>query len=148
MKPKHQRLLFVSFSLVFLCVSALLSLRAFRENLVFYYSPSDLLTQSIAPDRLVRIGGLVAEGSLTLGEEQMVDFTISDGAQSIGVTYYGLLPNLFREGQGVVAEGYLSQDRHLQAKTILAKHDETYMPREVVESLKRSGRWKGSDFNP
>jgi len=143
MKPKHQRLIFVTVSVLFLCISALLTLRAFRDNLVFFYSPSDVAQQHIDPERLIRLGGLVENGSIKRGDDNRITFEITDGKTKVGVTYQGLLPDLFREGQGVVAEGYMKNTTHFAAKNILAKHDEKYMPREVVDALKKSGRWKG-----
>jgi len=143
MKPKHQRLIFITFSIIFLCIAVLLTLRAFRDNLVFFYSPSDVSEQTIAPERLIRIGGLVESGSVARGANDAVDFNVTDGKASLHVHYEGMLPSLFREGQGVVAEGYLKDKTHFAAKTILAKHDENYMPREVVDALKKSGHWKG-----
>jgi len=144
MKPKHQRLLFIAVSVVFLCVSVLLTLRAFRDNLVFFYSPSDIARQTIPPDRLIRIGGLVEEGSIVRESAETIHFVLTDGSGKVTVGYTGLLPNLFRDGQGVVAEGYLKDSGHFAARSILAKHDENYMPREVVDALKRSGKWKGA----
>jgi cytochrome c-type biogenesis protein CcmE len=143
-KPKHQRLVFVGVSVLFLCVSVLLSMRAFRDNLVFFYSPSDISRKTIDPARLIRIGGLVENGSLVRGEHNRIDFNVTDNAAHLAVSYSGMLPSLFREGQGVVAEGYLKDAQHFEASTILAKHDENYMPKEVVDSLKRAGQWKGS----
>ena len=142
MKPKHQRLVFITVSLLFLCISAVLILRAFKDNIVFFYSPSELAQQSIAPSQRLRIGGLVENGSITHEGKDRIRFVVTDGAKTVNVSYQGLLPNLFREGQGVVAEGYLTDATHFDAKTILAKHDESYMPREVVDALKRSGRWQ------
>lgn len=142
MKPKHQRLLFVSICVVFLCIAAILTMRAFRDNIVFFYSPSELQEQTIAPQQRLRIGGLVAKGSIVHDEGDRIRFVITDGAANINVTYSGLLPNLFREEQGVVAEGTLSGADQFVADTILAKHDEKYMPREVVDALKRTGRWQ------
>lgn len=143
MKPKHQRLVFVLVSVVFLCASVLFTLRAFRDNLVFFYSPSDLADHRIEPGRTIRVGGLVQTGSLAHLEQDGITFAITDGNASVHVSYRGMLPNLFREGQGVVAEGSLTDADHFTAKTILAKHDENYMPKEVVDALKKTGRWKG-----
>ncbi len=143
MKPKHQRLIFVGVSAIFLCVSVLFGLRAFRENLIFFYSPSEIDSQSLPLQKRIRVGGLVENGSVKHGADNGVSFSITDGKQAIEVEYHGLLPSLFREGQGVVAQGKLTAAHHLQAETILAKHDENYMPREVVDALKRSGQWKG-----
>jgi cytochrome c-type biogenesis protein CcmE len=143
MKPKHQRLTFIAISMIFLCVAVLLTLQAFKENLVFFYSPSDLSAKAVAADQTIRIGGLVETGSIQHGEGDLITFTVTDGTSSITVAYRGLLPNLFREGQGIVAEGRLANPTRFEAKTILAKHDETYIPREVVDSLKKTGHWKG-----
>lgn len=145
MKPKHQRLIFVSVSVVFLCAAALMTMQAFRQNLVFFYSPSELAQQQPAPGQKIRLGGLVGNQSIKRGKNDTVSFIITDGAAEVHVTYTGLLPNLFREGQGVVAEGMMVDKDHFNAATILAKHDEKYMPREVVDALKKSGQWKGSE---
>lgn len=142
MKPKHQRLVFIAFCVVFLCVAAILTLRAFRDNIVFFYTPSELAEQSISAEQRLRIGGLVAKGSIVEEKNQRIRFVITDGGANIEVTYTGLLPNLFREGQGVIAEGYITSQNLFDAQTILAKHDENYMPSEVVDALKKSGRWK------
>ncbi len=143
MKPKHQRLVFISASMVCLCVSVVITLRAFRDNLVYFYSPTELQTQTLTAGRVVRVGGLVESGSITRTENDSMMFDISDGNAKVRVRFAGITPNLFREGQGVVAEGTLENDGVFKAKSILAKHDEQYMPREVVDTLKRSGRWKG-----
>ena len=121
--------------------AATLVLTAFSNNLVFFYSPSDLKTQVISADRRVRIGGLVENGSIERGGDSRVAFRITDGKTDIAVVYRGIVPDLFREGQGVVAEGKL-EDGIFDASTILAKHDERYMPREVVDALKKSGHWQ------
>lgn len=141
MKPKHQRLLFVLFSVVFLCAAVLLTMRAFSENLVFFYSPSDMAAKPPAADRLVRVGGLIEAGSLRRGDGQRMEFVVTDGKASLPVRYQGMVPALFREGQGCIAEGYWRQD-FFEAVRILTKHDEKYMPKEVADALKRSGHWK------
>lgn len=148
MKPKHQRLLFISISVLFLCLAGLLTMRAFRDNIVFFYSPSELAEQAIAPTQSLRIGGLVQEGSIVRESDTRIRFVITDGAGEVNVRFEGILPNLFREGQGVVAEGNLTRPGHFTARNILAKHDETYMPREVVDALKKSGRWKEGETAP
>lgn len=142
MKPKHQRLLFVLFSLGLLVCAVLLTLRAFSENLIFFYSPSDLQEKQVDAQTIIRVGGLVKAGTVVHTGVDNVTFLVTDGASDVTVSYQGVLPNLFREGQGVVAEGTLENSASLKAKTILAKHDESYMPREVVDALKRSGHWK------
>ncbi len=143
MKPKHQRLLFVIASMVFLCVGGLLTLSAFRANLVFFYSPSDIAKQAPSPEQNIRVGGLVKAGSIEHGEGESISFIITDGNADIKIYYKGMLPNLFREGQGCIAEGKMLSAGEFSAQRILAKHDEKYMPREVVDALKRSGNWHG-----
>lgn len=147
MKPKHQRLVFITVTVIFLCISVLLTMRAFRDNLVFFFSPSELAERNVETTQRMRVGGLVETGSIVRGEQDKVDFTITDGKSTLKVQYQGLLPNLFREGQGVVAEGYLTEAGIFNAKTILAKHDENYMPREVIDALKKTGHWQGEANN-
>jgi cytochrome c-type biogenesis protein CcmE len=120
-----------------------LALAAFRDNMVFFYSPSDIAANHINPGRNFRLGGMVEKGSVTR-EGDVTDFRVTDMAKTIGVTYRGQLPDLFREGQGVVTEGTLAPDGTFMAKEVLAKHDEKYMPPEVVAALKKSGRWQES----
>ena len=145
MKPKHARLRFVIGSLVVMALAAMLLLQSFNDSLVFFYTPSQLLEKRAAADfdasRELRIGGLVMAGSVRNLNGGGIRFTVTDLKHTLAVEYRGLLPSLFREGQGVVAQGTLAGDT-LEATTILAKHDENYLPREVVEQLKASGRWK------
>jgi len=143
MKPKHQRLIFVLASMIFLCVGGLFVLSSFRENLVFFYSPSDLAIKNLDISKTIRVGGLVKAGSLEHSDGDKIRFIISDGASDLRVSYSGLLPNLFREGQGCIAEGKINANGEFIAEKILAKHDEKYMPKEVVDALKRSGNWHG-----
>ncbi|WP_149538857.1 cytochrome c maturation protein CcmE [Siccirubricoccus phaeus] len=125
-----------------------LTLTAFQDNLVFFRSPSDIAATAPAPDRAFRLGGLVEAGSVT--RETGTDgrptarFTVTDGAHAVPVTYTGVLPDLFREGQGVVTLGKLGPDGVFRASEVLARHDETYMPPEVADALKRSGHWNPS----
>lgn len=142
MKPKHQRLIFVVLSVVSLSFAVIFTLRAFEDNLVFFMSPSDIAAKPPAPSQKIRVGGLVKKESLVRGENAAISFIISDGKHELTTHYTGLLPNLFREGQGVVAEGIIGAKGELQAQTILAKHDENYMPKEVVDALKASGHWE------
>jgi len=143
MTRKQQRLGLLALGMAALAGATALVLSAFSSNLVFFYSPSDLKTQVTAPDRRVRIGGLVERQSVSHSAGgRMVSFRITDGKTDIGVVYRGILPDLFREGQGVVAEGRLEPDGVFAASTVLAKHDEKYMPREVVDALKKSGHWQ------
>ncbi len=143
MKPKHQRLLFIIVSMIFLCAATLLTMSAFRENLVFFYSPSDIQKQMPDPQKTIRIGGLIKAGSIEHSGGDRISFLITDGNADIKVSYSGVLPNLFREGQGCIAEGNITQGNEFTAQRILAKHDEKYMPKEVVDALKRSGNWHG-----
>jgi cytochrome c-type biogenesis protein CcmE len=122
-------------------VASALVLSAFQDNLVFFHSPSDLAAEPIPPERVFRLGGLVEEGSVTR-DGNTIRFRVTDLAQSVPVSYSGLLPDLFREGQGVVAEGRLTADGRFVASNVLAKHDENYMPPEVADSLKRAGHWQ------
>jgi cytochrome c-type biogenesis protein CcmE len=140
MKPKHQRLALLGLGALGLAGAAALVLTAFEDNLVFFQTPTELATKSVAPNQRLRIGGLVQEGSL-VKQGSDVRFIVTDLSHSIPVTYRGLLPDLFREGQGVVAEGRF-QDGTFAASEVLAKHDENYMPPEVVEALKKSGEWQ------
>jgi cytochrome c-type biogenesis protein CcmE len=140
---KQQRLGLLALGMAALGGATALVLVAFSDNLVFFYSPSELETKAVAADRRVRIGGLVEMGSLARGPDgRRVSFRVTDGASTLAVVYDGLLPDLFREGQGVVAEGKLRSDGLFAATTVLAKHDENYMPREVVDALKKSGHWQ------
>ena len=143
MTRKQQRLGLLALGMTALAGATALVLSAFSSNLVFFYSPSDLKTQAAAPDHRVRIGGLVEKQSVSHSTDQRtVSFRITDGKTDIAVVYRGILPDLFREGQGVVAEGRLEPDGVFAASTVLAKHDEKYMPREVVDALKKSGHWQ------
>jgi cytochrome c-type biogenesis protein CcmE len=144
MRPKRRRLALVVSAMACLGLAVALVLSAFRDNLVFFYSPSDLAEKHPAVGRLMRIGGLVEEGSVLNAEGgKRIEFKVTDGAHELSVVYVGVPPGLFREGQGVVAEGRLGRDGVFQAASILAKHDERYMPPEVAEALKKSGHWRG-----
>ena len=146
MKRKHRRALVVGGGLVVLGLAAGLILSAFNDNLVFFYSPSEIAQKVQGPDQRVRLGGLVEMGSLEKSADGLsVTFRITDMAQAIPVTYTGLLPDLFREGQGVVCEGALRADGVFEAASVLAKHDENYMPKEVADALKEAGIWQGAD---
>ncbi|MBA3814066.1 MAG: cytochrome c maturation protein CcmE [Alphaproteobacteria bacterium] len=135
MKPKHQRLFLICSALMGLGIAGSLVLVAFQDTLVFFYTPSDLLQKNISPQQRIRVGGLVDMDSPQQRGEN-VHFKITDQKETIMVSYHGILPDLFREGQGVVAEGYLMNPTHFQAESVLAKHDENYMPREVAEGLR------------
>lgn len=140
MKPKHKRLILILLSLGCLGLAVFFVMSTLEDNIVFFFSPSEIHDKVKDPQKLVRLGGLVEAGSLRRKGTQ-VHFVVSDGNSTILVIYEGVLPDLFREGQGVVASGYLKGDV-FEAQDVLAKHDENYMPQEVVEALKKSGRWQ------
>ncbi len=140
---KRRRLMMVLIGLAGLGVAAALVLLAFEESIVFFYSPSEVAERNIAPERRFRLGGLVEEGSVSKAEDGLtVRFTITDLGETVPVVFKGFLPDLFREGQGVVAEGMLDAAGVFVASDVLAKHDESYMPREVAEALKKQGYWR------
>ena len=141
LKPKRKRLIFVLIGLATLGVAAALVLNAFQRSIVFFLSPSELAERPVAPGRAIRLGGLVEEGSLER-DGAVVRFKVTDLERDIRVSYTGILPDLFREGQGVVCEGKLLPDGSFAAASVLAKHDERYMPPEVAAALKKSGRWQ------
>ena len=140
MTRKRKRLYVVLGGLALLGAATALVLSAFQDNLVFFYSPSDLIAKHVPDGRDIRIGGLVENGSVKR-DGVVLDFSVTDGSHALPVTYKGDVPDLFREGQGVVVEGKLEQGM-FRASTVLAKHDEKYMPPEVVDALKRSGHWQ------
>jgi cytochrome c-type biogenesis protein CcmE len=143
MTRKQQRLGLLAIGMAALAGATALVLTAFNDNIVFFYSPSELKAKAVAVDRRVRIGGLVEAHSLSRATDgHGISFRITDGSADVGVVYQGPLPDLFREGQGAVAEGKLRPDGVFAASTLLAKHDERYMPREVVDALKKSGHWQ------
>ena len=141
MKRKHKRLTFVMVGLLLLGSAAALILTAFEDNIVFFYSPTEMAIKKPNSAQRLRIGGLVMAGSVEKLAGAVVAFTITDTAKTVTVQYKGILPDLFREGQGVVAEGHF-KNGVFQADEVLAKHDENYMPPEVAEALKKSGQWK------
>ena len=140
MSPKRKRLWLLVGSLGVLAIAVALVLTALDDNLVFFYSPTQVAEKKLAPDRRFRLGGLVEQGSVKK-DRQEVRFTVTDLQKTVPVVYRGLLPDLFREGQGVIAEGTLGADGTFAAREVLAKHDENYMPPEVARALKESGRW-------
>ena len=142
MKRKHKRLTFAAVGLCLLGIAAALVLTAFEDSIVFFHSPTDVTEGKVKADRRIRLGGLVEDGSIRQQADAVTAFRITDGANVIDVTYKGILPDLFREGQGVVTEGRL-MGRTFVAEEVLAKHDENYMPPEVADALKKSGQWKG-----
>ncbi len=141
MTRKRRRLYMVLAGMAALAIAVAFVLVAFRDNLVFFYSPSEVAAKHVPPGRKFRIGGLVEAGSVDR-QGTLVHFKVTDTVNAVPVSYTGLLPDLFREGQGVVAEGTLNNQGQFVAVTILAKHDEKYMPPEVAEALKRAGEWR------
>ena len=142
MTRKRRRLAALLTGLAMLGAATAMALLAFNDNLVFFYSPSDLAAKTVGPERRIRIGGLVEDQSLVRENGRRVAFRVTDGKAELKVVFDGLLPDLFREGQGVVAEGKLRGDGVFVASNVLAKHDEKYMPPEVADALKRSGHWQ------
>lgn len=130
--------------LVVLGLAVGLVLYAMRDSIVFFYSPSDIAEMRLAPNQRIRLGGLVEDGSVVRTEGTTVRFVITDGGKTLPVTFTGVLPDLFREGQGVIAEGTLQDDGVFHADSVLAKHDENYMPPEVAAKLKANGMWRGN----
>jgi cytochrome c-type biogenesis protein CcmE len=141
MTRKRRRLYFIGLGLLGLFVGTALVLSAFQDNIVFFLSPSEIAAKMPSPSQRLRIGGLVENGSVQKAGET-VTFTVTDNAHDLKVRYTGLLPDLFREGQGIVAEGKMGTDGVFAASEVLAKHDEKYMPKEVADALKKSGRWQ------
>ena len=142
MTRKQRRLALIGTSLAVLAVAATLVLSSLRDSIVFFNSPTDVAEKHPVPGTRMRIGGLVKPGTIERGDNLLVRFAVTDGKNDIAVRYQGIVPDLFREGQGVVAEGKLDTGGVFAADTVLAKHDERYMPREVVDALKKSGRWQ------
>ena len=142
MTRKRRRLYMIGGGLMVLALAVALMLSAFRDSIVFFNSPTDVEQKHIAAGTRIRLGGLVKNGSVVRSDDLKVRFDVTDGNRDVAVAYQGLLPDLFREGQGVVAEGSLNPSGTFNADTILAKHDETYMPKEVADALKKSGHWK------
>lgn len=142
MTRKQRRLVLIGSSLAVLAVAAALVLTALKDSIVFFNSPSDVVEKNVSPGTRFRLGGLVKPGTLQRGDNLLVRFEVTDGNRAIQVAYQGVLPDLFREGQGVIAEGALDHGGLFKADSVLAKHDESYMPKEVADALKKQGHWK------
>ena len=136
MKARHKRFGFLIVGLAVLGIAALLVFRALDSNLSYFYSASEVVGNQAPANRIFRLGGMVVNGSLKRGEGLTVHFAVTDNASKVEVQYSGILPDLFAEGQGVIAQGKLNSDGVFIADEVLAKHDETYMPPEVAESMK------------
>jgi cytochrome c-type biogenesis protein CcmE len=143
MTRKQRRLTLIGIAGAVLALALGLVLYAMNDSIVFFHAPGDVAAKNVQPGTRFRLGGLVKEGSVKRGENGHVSFEVMDAQGSIPVTYRGILPDLFREGQGVVTEGVLQASGAFTADTVLAKHDETYMPREVADALKEQGHWQG-----
>jgi cytochrome c-type biogenesis protein CcmE len=138
-KPRHKRLVLIAAGLSVIAIASALILNAFRSNLVFFFSPSQVAAGEAPRDRAFRVGGLVEAGSVKRQTDGLtVQFVVTDTARSIPVVYRGILPDLFREGKGVVAEGRLGTDGVFRAEQVLAKHDENYMPPEAAHALEQA----------
>jgi len=147
MTRKQRRLVLIGSSLGVLALAAALVLSALKDSIVFFNSPTDVVEKHIAPGTRIRLGGLVKPGTMQRGEKLAVSFEVTDGNRAIAVNYQGILPDLFREGQGVIAEGIVEPGGTFKADSVLAKHDEKYMPKEVADALKKQGYWKEGDGN-
>jgi len=141
MKRKHKRLSFVAIALLLVAGAAALVLNAYEDNIVFFYSPTEMKARDIKPGQRLRLGGLVEKDSLEKLNDGVVRFRVTDLVNEMTVQYQGILPDLFREGQGVIAEGGIKGDLFV-AREVLAKHDEKYMPPEVAAALRKSGQWQ------
>ena len=148
MTRKQRRGVLIGSSLLVLGLAVGLVLYATSDSIVFFYSPSDVAKIHESPGKRFRLGGLVEKGSVVRDQGTTVRFVVTDGAKTLPVTYTGVLPDLFREGQGVVAEGMLEPDGVFHADTVLAKHDAKYMPPEVAAKLKKQGLWRGEASGP
>jgi len=138
-KPRHQRVVAIAAGVALIAIAAALVLNAFQGNVVFFFSPSQVMAKEAPVEKTFRIGGMVEKGSLKRRADGLtVDFVVTDTAKSIPVVYTGLLPDLFKEGKGVVAQGRLGPDGRFHASEVLAKHDENYMPPEVAHALSKA----------
>ena len=144
MRRRNRRIALIAVAGVVLAVAAALVLTALEDTIVFFYTPADVQAKGIGAGERIRLGGLVEENSVVRGEGLTIRFAVTDTEHTIPVRYVGVLPDLFREGQGVVAEGIIDADGSFRADSVLAKHDETYMPPEVAAALKERGVWEGN----
>lgn len=145
MRHRNRRLATIAVAGAVLVGAVALAMFAMKDALIYFYSPTEIAEEGVELGERIRVGGLVVEGSIQPGEGQHVAFRVTDTAHDILIEYEGILPDLFREGQGVVVEGAFQTAGVFSAETVLAKHDETYMPPEVAEALQESGVWQGED---
>ncbi|MEP0235110.1 cytochrome c maturation protein CcmE [Roseibium sp.] len=143
MTRKQRRLTMIGVAGAVLAVAVGLILFALNDQIVFFQSPTDIAEKAIPPGQRIRLGGLVEEGTVVRSDDANVSFKVTDTVNSVAVTYKGILPDLFREGQGVVTEGVIDARGVFVADNVLAKHDENYVPKEVAEALKEQGVWQG-----
>lgn len=144
MTRKQRRLSVIAAGLAFLGVATGLTFYALGQKASYFYMPADLATASLQPGQRIRLGGLVEKGTVERSQGATVAFSVTDNQKDVKVTYTGILPDLFREGQGVITEGSFGPDGIFVADSVLAKHDETYMPKEVADGLKAKGVWQES----
>ena len=142
MTRKQKRMTMILGGLAVLGLAAGIALYALSDAIVFFYTPSEVATKQVQPGQRIRLGGLVEKGSLVRSDDANISFVVTDMTKTLAVAYRGQLPDLFREGQGVVAEGSLDATGIFHADTVLAKHDETYMPKDVADRLKEQGVWR------
>lgn len=142
---KKQRTALILIGLAVLGIAVAIIAVALRDTILFFYTPTEVVEKKIGPDTRFRLGGLVKKGSVKRGEGTTVSFAVTDANKTVNVTFTGHLPDLFREGQGVVTEGKLNDKGLFVADNVLAKHDENYMPKEVADKLKEQGYWKHTD---
>jgi cytochrome c-type biogenesis protein CcmE len=147
MTRKQRRLVMIGAGALVLALAVGLVLTALRDSIVFFNSPTDVIEKKVQAGTRIRLGGLVQPGTVVRNDVDAA-FDITDGKNVVRVTYRGVLPDLFREGQGVVTEGTLVDAKSFRADTVLAKHDENYMPKEVADSLKKQGHWKDDYAKP
>lgn len=145
MTRKQRRLTLIATAGAVLAFAVGLILYALNDKIVYFNAPSDIVSKPTQPGQRIRLGGLVKDGSVVRGQGTTVRFEVTDGAATVPVSYTGILPDLFRENQGVVTEGTLGADGLFVADSVLAKHDENYMPREVADKIKQSGQWRGAE---
>lgn len=145
MTRKQKRAMIIAIGMCFLAVAAGLTLFALGQQTSYFYMPADVLAKPLSPGQRIRLGGLVEKGSVERLDGTRVNFAVTDGEHTVKVAYEGILPDLFREEQGVVTEGVFGPDGLFIADSVLAKHDENYMPREVADGLKEKGVWQESE---
>ncbi len=148
MTRQQKRLVLVGVSGFVIAIATAMTLFALSGTVTFFYSPGDLAVLEEKPEGVIRVGGLVVPGSVNQGDDGAVAFSLTDQRGEVVVRYAGILPDLFREGQGIVVQGRLVPEGHVEASQVLAKHDETYMPPEVADALKKQGHWREGEGEP